>query len=63
MLRYKAIKLLVLDSLAAIIRSEYALAEMVERADLLWRMSTKLKQIAARYDMAVVLVNQVCLCG
>jgi len=51
------IKLIVIDSIASLIRSEHTGA--VERARSLWLISSQLRQLADLHNIAVIVVNQV----
>ncbi|XP_024532105.1 DNA repair protein XRCC3 homolog [Selaginella moellendorffii] len=64
MQREMPVRLLVIDSIAALFRSEFEnnRAEMVVRAATLFQVSAKLKRLAHRYDVAVVVTNQVMDC-
>merc|ERR1712137_417366 len=53
------IKLIVLDSIAAILRTEYEKHETVERARVMFLISKKLRDFADTYNIPVVVVNQV----
>lgn len=53
------IKLVIIDSLAAIIRSEYENHQAIERSRSLWMISSQLRKLADSFNFAVVVVNQV----
>ncbi len=58
------IKLLIIDSLAGLLRFEYDTTssdEMKQRTVLLFQIAKKLKWIADTFSVAVVVVNQVYL--
>ena len=55
----RRIKLVVIDSIAAMLRSEYQREEASARAHELWTIGQFLHHIAVEYDIAVVVVNQV----
>ena len=59
----KPIRLVVIDSLAGIVRTDYdtrTTQDMLKRTAMLFRFSAKLKWLADTYRLAVVVVNQVC---
>ncbi|XP_019177903.1 PREDICTED: DNA repair protein XRCC3 homolog [Ipomoea nil] len=58
---HSPIKLLVIDSIAALFRHEFEnnLQELKQRSDLFFKISGKLKEQARRFGLAVVVVNQV----
>ena len=53
------VRLVVLDSVAAIFRSEFDLHELADRAKTLAKLGNKLQRISHQYDLCVVCVNQV----
>ncbi|XP_010539439.1 PREDICTED: DNA repair protein XRCC3 homolog isoform X2 [Tarenaya hassleriana] len=55
------LKLIVLDSVAALFRSEFdnTPSDLKKRASLFFKISGKLKQLAHRFDLVVVMTNQV----
>uniref|UniRef100_A0A023F703 Putative dna repair protein rhp57 n=1 Tax=Triatoma infestans TaxID=30076 RepID=A0A023F703_TRIIF len=53
------IGLVVIDSIAAIFRSEYTLNELINRANDMRTIGMQLHTLADKYNMAVVCVNQV----
>lgn len=55
------LKLIVLDSVAALFRSEFdnTPSDLRKRASLFFKISGKLKQLANKFDLAVVVTNQV----
>ena len=57
------VRLVVLDSVAAIFRSEFDLHELADRAKTLAKLGNKLQRISHQYDLCVVCVNQVRLCS
>lgn len=57
------IKLLILDSVAAIFRSEFDLHELADRAKTLAKLGNKLQRISHQYNLCVVCVNQVRVCS
>jgi len=54
-----SIRLLVIDSIAALFRFEYSKDDAVERSKVLWNYANQLKYISDKYKIAVVVVNQV----
>ena len=59
------IKLVVIDSVAALFRCHYDNKNLVVRAKHLASLATQLRQLADRYNTAVICVNQVrqlCIC-
>ncbi|GAQ85938.1 putative DNA repair protein RAD51 [Klebsormidium nitens] len=58
MIREKA-KLIVLDSVAALVRSEYGHDQLQQRQDLLGRQAALLKYLAETFRIPVVVTNQV----
>ena len=62
MLSKSNVRLVVLDSVAAIFRSEFDLHELADRAKTLAKLGNKLQRISHQYDLCVVCVNQVRLC-
>eukprot|EP00128_Syssomonas_multiformis_P018273 Colp12_sorted_trinity150504_noHs@24688 len=59
LLRSHAVRLLVLDSIAGMVRSEYETERMAERAAVLFKIGAKLKELSDDFHMAVVCLNQV----
>lgn len=55
----KPIKLIVIDSIAALVRSEFQNTESPQRAQILHKIATKLKDIAETHNLVIVIVNQV----
>ncbi|CAL9243962.1 unnamed protein product [Arabidopsis halleri] len=55
------LKLIVLDSVAALFRSEFdnTPSDLKKRSSLFFKISGKLKQLANKFDLAVVITNQV----
>jgi len=53
------VKLVVIDSLAALIRSEYDNNQSVERSRSLWMISSQMRKLSDTHNFAVVIVNQV----
>ncbi|XP_071834707.1 DNA repair protein XRCC3-like isoform X1 [Apostichopus japonicus] len=53
------VKLLVVDSVAALFRSEFELSEAFQRAKSLQKFGAQLHELASRYNIPVVCVNQV----
>lgn len=59
------IRLVVIDSLAGIVRTDYdtrTSQDMLKRTAMLFRFSAKLKWLADTYRLAIVVVNQVRTC-
>ncbi|KAK2993477.1 hypothetical protein RJ640_015161 [Escallonia rubra] len=58
---YLPVKLIVIDSIAALFRSEYDNnpADLKRRSSLFFKISCKLKTLAKRFSLAVVVTNQV----
>ena len=61
--QYQSIKLLVVDSIAALFRAEFTTAQLVHRANLLRSFGAQLHKLANHYNIAVVCTNQVCVCA
>lgn len=61
LMKSKKVKLLVIDSIAALFRVEYSMNEMYERAQVLTKIGACLMQLSSKNNMAVVCINQVCL--
>jgi RecA/RadA recombinase len=58
------VKLLVIDSLAGLLRFDYdttSSEDMKQRTMMMFHISRKLKWIADTFQIAVVVVNQVCM--
>src|SRR5690349_11713249 len=53
------IKLLIIDSIAALFRHEYSMEEASHRASLLWKHSNQLKLLSDSFNIPIVVVNQV----
>ena len=53
------VKLIIIDSIAGIVRHHYDHSESVERARDLWIFSKKLLQIADEFNIPIVITNQV----
>ena len=52
-------KLVVIDSLAALFRVEYGIDQLVQRAQLLREFGHQLRTMSEKHSAAVVCVNQV----
>jgi DNA-repair protein XRCC3 len=59
LLARQSIRLIVLDSLAALVRFEYAAADAAKRAVALFKIAALLKRFAVDYRLPVLLTNQV----
>ena len=59
LLSLHTVKLVVIDSLAALFRVEYGFDQAIERAKLLRAFGHRLKTISEKYKAAIVCVNQV----
>ncbi|GBG77070.1 hypothetical protein CBR_g23396 [Chara braunii] len=55
----RQVKLLVVDSVASLVRSEYGCENIVKRQELLGRQAAVLKYLAETFKMAVVVTNQI----
>ena len=53
------IKLIVLDSIAALFRCEYSVRETVKRAKQLTSFGARLHQLSCQYAVPIICVNQV----
>eukprot|EP00026_Physarum_polycephalum_P007512 Phypoly_transcript_07574.p1 GENE.Phypoly_transcript_07574~~Phypoly_transcript_07574.p1 ORF type:complete len:523 (+),score=112.08 Phypoly_transcript_07574:110-1570(+) len=53
------VKLVVIDSLAALFRDQYSRDEAWERSKVLWNYANQLKYISDTYNICIVVVNQV----
>jgi DNA-repair protein XRCC3 len=53
------VKLMVIDSIAALFRSEYGVQQVVQRAQVLQACGSRLQHLSETYGVAVVCVNQV----
>ncbi|XP_047328032.1 DNA repair protein XRCC3 homolog [Impatiens glandulifera] len=55
------VKVIIIDSIAALFRSEFdnTPSDLKRRSSLFFKISSKLKYLANRYDLAVVITNQV----
>lgn len=56
-----AIKLVIIDSIAALFRVEYSLGETSKRAKILRSFGAQLYKLSNLYSIPVVCVNQVCV--
>lgn len=56
-----AIKLVIIDSIAALFRVEYSLGETSKRAKVLRSFGAQLHKLSNLYSIPVVCVNQVCV--
>ncbi|XP_028401603.1 DNA repair protein XRCC3-like [Dendronephthya gigantea] len=59
LMKYKKVKLLVIDSIAALFRVEYSMNEMDKRSKVLTKLGAQLMQLSNKNNMAVVCINQV----
>lgn len=55
----KNIRLIIIDSIAALYRVEFGLNETIKRSESLFKLSSHLKNLASKYDICVLIVNQV----
>ena len=55
------IKLVIIDSIAALFRVEFTVRETSQRAKALRSFGAQLHNLTSQYGIAVVCVNQVCL--
>ncbi|ERN07307.1 hypothetical protein AMTRI_Chr12g274520 [Amborella trichopoda] len=57
----RPVKLVVLDSVAALFRSEFDnhLADLSRRSSLFFKIASKLKALASKFEVAIVVTNQV----
>ena len=53
------VKLVVIDSIAALFRAEFGVHQAVQRAQLLQACGSRLQQLSETYETAVVCINQV----
>ena len=53
------VKLVVIDSIAALFRAEFGVQQAVQRAQLLQACGSRLQQLSVTYGAAVVCINQV----
>jgi RecA/RadA recombinase len=56
--KVKNIRLLIIDSIGSIFRTEYKENEFAERSNLLFRLSSHLKTLSTHYNMVIIIVNQ-----
>jgi len=54
------IKLIIVDSIAALFRAEYVPSQHAARANLLKTIGSKLSYLSWKHSAAVICVNQVC---
>ena len=59
LLKNSDVRLIVIDSIAALFRVEYTLNENVERSRALAELGQKLHKISHEYSTAIVCINQV----
>jgi DNA-repair protein XRCC3 len=57
--KYKNIRLLIIDSIGSIFRTEFEDNDYIKRSELLFKISIHLKKLAVKYNLVVVIVNQV----
>ena len=55
------VRLIIIDSIAALFRCEFSVKETVQRAKQLSSFAAHLKQLSNQYRTAIVCVNQVCM--
>ena len=53
------VRLVVVDSIAALVRSDFDASEAMRRSEWLFGHATRLKRLAARHDAVIVVTNQV----
>jgi DNA-repair protein XRCC3 len=53
------VKLVIIDSIAALFRFEYASEEIVKRSKMLWRQANQLQLLSDSFNVPFVVVNQV----
>ncbi|KAJ4461044.1 putative DNA repair protein XRCC3 [Paratrimastix pyriformis] len=58
-LEEKPIRLVVIDSIAAVLRADFDRSQLVQRSDLMFQIASILKRLASKYHLVVVCVNQV----
>lgn len=59
LIRTKNIKLIVIDSIAALFRVEYTHSQSAERATMLHSHARQLKELSANFKFPIITVNQV----
>jgi RecA/RadA recombinase len=59
LIEYKNIKLIVLDSIASLMRTEFSKEQASQRKDIMHKISSRFKQIACQKDLIVLIINQV----
>ncbi len=57
------VRLLVIDSIAALFRVQYSMDEMFKRVEVLKKIGTRLRKLSQKNNMPVICVNQVWLLG
>ena len=55
----QSIRLIIVDSLAAILRAEFSNSQLYTRARFLSSFGAKMRMLASRHNAAVLVVNQV----
>lgn len=55
--------LIVVDSIAAILRAEFSQSEVIERQRLVGEQASRLKDVAHKFNIPVVVTNQVIVSG
>ena len=59
LLRQQRVRLVVIDSLAALFRTEFTVGQTAQRAQLLRSFGAQLRNISDGFSVAVICVNQV----
>eukprot|EP00007_Cunea_sp_BSH-02190019_P008920 CAMPEP_0174236542 /NCGR_PEP_ID=MMETSP0417-20130205/5648_1 /TAXON_ID=242541 /ORGANISM="Mayorella sp, Strain BSH-02190019" /LENGTH=496 /DNA_ID=CAMNT_0015315207 /DNA_START=70 /DNA_END=1557 /DNA_ORIENTATION=+ len=58
LMRRNTVKLVVIDSIAALFRTDFENKEMFHRSELLWDVARQLKYLASEHHAAIVVINQ-----
>ena len=53
------LKLIIIDSIAALLRPEFAASQSIQRSQFLFSLSSDLKKLAHMFNLVVVVINQV----
>ena len=59
LIELKNIKLIVLDSIASLLRTEFSKEQSSQRKDIMHKISSRFKQISSQKDLVVLIINQV----
>jgi DNA-repair protein XRCC3 len=63
LLQQQQVKLIIIDSIAALFRFEFGSEELLVRSQIIWKLANQLKLLSDSFNIPIVIVNQVCHCN